>query len=197
VQQATQKQSRKPVGPAERQPKAPSAVEATSGADLSLRRDLTLRLVQAQVADVVGLMMRSERHRHYSIGDLEWMLLPPLMLNQLLISYARPGDKAKAPVGDGMAPAAEQAPPEQNGKQTPQAPIMAVAMVSFARTSPEVFAKLDAQKKAGMPYRLVPHEWASGEIVRVIDTIGSPEKIKELVENVRKAQAKQDIAIQC
>jgi hemolysin-activating ACP:hemolysin acyltransferase len=180
VQQASQKQSQDSAGPA----KAPPAAEAAAGADLNLRRDLTLRLVQAQVADAVGLMMRSERHRHYSIGDLEWMLLPPLMLNQLLVSYARPGEKAQAPAADSMAPAGEQAPPERNEKQTPQAPIMAVAMVSFARVSPEVFAKLDAQKKVGVPYRLAPQEWASGDIVRVIDTIGSAAEIKGLMERL-------------
>lgn len=178
MQQASQKQSRKSAGPAEAQPKAPPAVEAAAGADLNLRRDLTLRLVQAQVADVVGLMMRSERHRHYSISDLEWMLLPPLTLNQLLISYARPGAKPAADAGAG-----EQAPAEK-GEQTPQAPLMAVAMVSWARISPEVFAKLDAQKKAGVSYRLAPQEWTSGDIVRVIDTIGPATEIKGLIERL-------------
>lgn len=118
MQQASQKQQRKPAGPAEGEPKAPPAVEAAAGADLNLRRDLALRLVQAQVADAVGLMMRSDRHRHYSIGDLEWMLLPPLMLNQLLISYARPGEKAKG--ADAEAQAAEK-----TDKKAPQTPIMA------------------------------------------------------------------------
>ena len=75
--------------------------------------------------------------------------------------------------------------------------IIAVAMVSFARISREVFAKLNAEKKAGISYRLAPLEWASEKIVRVIDMIGSSEKIKEPVENLHKAQAKGGIAIQC
>lgn len=57
-------------------------------------------------------------------------------------------------------------------------------MVTFARISPEVFAKLDAQKKAGVPYRLAPQEWASGNIVRVIDTIGSAAEIKGLLDRL-------------
>src|SRR5689334_841893 len=53
-------------------------------------RDLAVRLASASVADAVGLMMRSERHRHYSLADLEWLVLPPLMLNQVMFAYTRP-----------------------------------------------------------------------------------------------------------
>lgn len=33
------------------------------------QRDLAVRLSQATVADAVGLLMRSERHRHHSLAD--------------------------------------------------------------------------------------------------------------------------------
>jgi len=132
-------------------------------------RDLAVRLASASVADAIGLMMRSDRHRHYSLSDLEWLLLPPLMLNQVMFAYARPqvpAAKAEAAAKAGF-----------NGELPP----MAVAMVTWAMVSPEVAAKLDAQKKAGVPSRLAPHEWKSGKERRVLEVLGQRKAADELL----------------
>jgi hemolysin-activating ACP:hemolysin acyltransferase len=135
-------------------------------------RDLAVRLASASVADAVGLMMRSERHRHYSLADLEWLILPPLMLNQVMFAYSRPqvsADKAEAASKAGV---------------TGELPPMPVAMVTWAMVSPEVAEKLEAQKKAGMPFRLAPHEWRSSDRRYVIEALGSEIASKSLLSRL-------------
>ena len=142
-----------------------------------VERDLTVRLASASVADAIGLMMRSERHRHYSLADLEWLLLPPLMLDQAMFAYTRPKMAQKIDA-NGKA---------ENGDDTPMdAPQIAIAMVTWAAVSAEVAAKLDAQKKAGVPHRLAPQEWRSGKEVRVIEAIGQAKAVEELVRKLRQ-----------
>jgi cytolysin-activating lysine-acyltransferase len=135
-------------------------------------RDLAVRLASASVADAIGLMMRSERHRHYSLADLEWLILPPLMLNQVMFAYARPqlpAEKAEAVAKAGVVG---------------ELPPMPVAMVTWALVSPEVAAKLDAQKKAGVPFRLAPHEWKSGGNRHVIDAVGNQKTCGSLLRKL-------------
>jgi hemolysin-activating ACP:hemolysin acyltransferase len=136
-------------------------------------RDLAVRLASASVADAIGLMMRSERHRHYSLADLEWLILPPLMLNQVMFAYARP-----------QVPAEKAAAAAKAG-WTGEMPPMPVAMVTWALVSKEVAAKLDGQKKAGVPFRLAPHEWKSGKDVRVINALGQPKAAQELLAKLK------------
>jgi hemolysin-activating ACP:hemolysin acyltransferase len=136
-------------------------------------RDLAVRLASANVADAISLMMRSERHRHYSLADLEWLLMPPMLLKQVMFAYARPQlppEKAAAAAAAGI-----------EGEQPPQP----VAMLTWARVSPEVAAKLDSQKKAGVPFRLAPQEWRSGDEVRVIDVLGQQKAADALREKLR------------
>lgn len=132
-------------------------------------RDLAVRLASASVADAIGLYMRSDRHKHQSIADLEWMLMPPLMLGQIKFAYARPQMKQAKDADTGND---EKLPP------------VAVAMVTWAMVSPEVAAKLDAQKKAGQPFRLAPQEWRSGRERRIVDGIGEKELISELTKRL-------------
>jgi hemolysin-activating ACP:hemolysin acyltransferase len=136
-------------------------------------RDLAARLATASVADALSLLMRSERHRHYTLADLEWLLMPPMVLKQVAFAYARP-----------------QMPPEKAAVAAEvgmegQLPPMPVAMVTWARVSPEVAAKLDSQKKAGAPFRLAPQEWKSGTELRVIDVLGQQKATEALVAKLQ------------
>lgn len=155
--------------------KSAGAEAATPRKMTTEERDLAVRLASASIADAIGLYMRSDRHKHMSIADLEWMLLPPLMLNQIKFSYARP-QRPKAKGADGA-----EAGTDVHAEKLPP---MAVAMITWAMVSPEVAAKLDAQKKAGQPSRLAPQEWRSGAERRIIDAIGSKELLAELVQRV-------------
>lgn len=150
-------------------------------------RDLIVRLASASVADAISLMMRSERLRHYSLADLEWLLLPALMLDQAAFAYGRPKLPQKA--GEGhqseIASAATKSlgVAVQEGDKLPPIPI---ALVTWAAVSTEVAAKLDAQKKAGLPYRLARNEWRSGKEVRVIEALGDEKAVKELLGKLRQ-----------
>jgi hemolysin-activating ACP:hemolysin acyltransferase len=136
-------------------------------------RDLAVRLASASVADAIGLMMRSERHRHYSLADLEWLIMPPLMLNQVMFAYARP----QVPVENAAAAA--------KAGVVGELPPMPVAMVTWALISPEVAAKLDAQKKAGIPFRLAPHEWKSGTERRIMEALGDDRAVQRLMSKLQ------------
>lgn len=136
------------------------------------QRDLAVRLASASIADAIGLYMRSDRHKHMSFADLEWMLLPALAFNQIKFAYARPQLKPK----DGSAPV--------ESDKTERLPPVAVAMITWATVSPEVAAKLDAQKKAGQLHRLAPVEWKTGKELRIIDALGQVNLINEMTKRV-------------
>ncbi len=41
----------------------------------------------SRLGEMVWLLSQSPAHRHFSIGDLEWLLMPPLLLGQYKIYY--------------------------------------------------------------------------------------------------------------
>ena len=38
-------------------------------------------------AQIVSMLMRSPRYRHYTLGDLEWLVMPAILLKQFRIFY--------------------------------------------------------------------------------------------------------------
>jgi hemolysin-activating ACP:hemolysin acyltransferase len=57
----------------------------------------------------------------------------------------------------------------------------------WAKVSPEVDKRLS--ETSNTPMRLMPDEWNSGEIVWVIETVGDPRALKELLKHVRDTVA--------
>ena len=109
-----------------------------------------LKDVSARFGEIVALMMRSPTYRHLSLADLDWLVVPALLSGQFSIMSARgkSDDDLRAPVG----------------------------VAFWASVSPEVDAKLEAQKKAGLvPFRLQPKDWKSGEIIWLLDLISLPQ----------------------
>lgn len=51
-------------------------------------------------SQVVGVLMRSKRYRQYTLGDLEWLVIPPLLAGQFRIG------EVKAKDGETTLPAA-------------------------------------------------------------------------------------------
>ena len=43
------------------------------------------KLVSASVGDVVVVMSRAPSHEHYSLADIEWMVLPPVLADQFYV----------------------------------------------------------------------------------------------------------------
>ena len=118
------------------------------------------KLVSASVGDLVVVMSRSPAHKHYSLADIEWMVLPPVLANQFHVADAAH---------------------KETGARAP------VAAITWARVSQEVDRKLTAHTGTQLP-RLRPDEWTSGAIIWIIDMVGDPQglsvAIKQLQETV-------------
>ncbi len=116
------------------------------------------KLATATFGGIVGLLMRSPAHKHFTLPDLEWYLLPPLALGQFLVGETR----------------------LQNGQALP------LALVLWARVSAEVDARLSAQ--ARHPVRLQPNEWQSGDVIWIVDAVGEPKAVQECIEALAKTK---------
>ncbi|HFQ16090.1 MAG TPA: toxin-activating lysine-acyltransferase [Rhodobacteraceae bacterium] len=106
--------------------------------------------------EIISVMMSSPGYKHYSLADLEWLVMPAIFNNQFIIAEAS---------------AKEGAPP---------AP---VALALWAKVSEEVDAKLSENLER--PWRLRPDEWNSGDIVWLLDAIGPSKIINAIVEQLR------------
>ena len=40
------------------------------------------KLISASIGDLVVVMSKSPAHKHYSLADIEWMVLPPVLAGQ-------------------------------------------------------------------------------------------------------------------
>ena len=101
---------------------------------------------------------RSPAHKHFTLPDLEWHLLPSLALGQFMVGETR----------------------LQNGQALP------LALVLWARVSAEVDARLSAEARG--PVRLQPNEWQSGDVFWIVDAVGELKAVQECVEALTKTR---------
>ena len=101
------------------------------------------KLFAASIGDMVVVLSRSPGHKHCSLADIEWMVLPPVSLGQFYVAEA--ADK-------------------ERGFRAP------IAVVTWAFVSEDVDARL--RQAAGQWIRLRPDEWKSGTIAWLIDAAG-------------------------
>lgn len=71
--------------------KAPNIPGSVDGAPVEPKRDVTMGRM---LGDIVFVLSQSPMHKHFSLADLEWMIMPALILGQYRIF--RDGEK---PVG--------------------------------------------------------------------------------------------------
>lgn len=153
------------AGPApidvEKKPAAETAAAAdpTPSITADARRPADLAAIRQAVsfAQIVGIMMRSERHARMTLADLEWLVLPAVATRQFSIAEAT----SKA-----------------NGRRFP------VAVALWASVSPEVDRRLS--QGAAAPIRLSQGEWRSGEILWVVDTAGDPRVVSALLNGLKE-----------
>ena len=117
-------------------------------------------------AKIVSLLMRSPHHKHYSLADLEWLVLPPLASGQFCIMEAKAAGSSEIGVPVGVA--------------------------LWASVSPEVDQRLTAITQPGTTLRLRPDEWRSGDILWLIEAVGDqrvmPGLFKQLSETKWKGR---------
>jgi hemolysin-activating ACP:hemolysin acyltransferase len=107
------------------------------------------------LAQIIMLMLQSSSHRHFSLSDLEWMVLPPLRLGQVAVAESKP---------------------DQSGSRQP------LAVLFWATVSAEVDGRICSNLSA--PLRLRPDEWRSGDILWIADMIGDMSVGHALVKNL-------------
>lgn len=144
-------------------PVAPSADQVKAQA-------LQSKMISAVFGEMVTLLMRSEQYKHYSLSDLEWLIIPPLLNNQFMILEAR---KKSSSIQSGDADQAQ-----------PIGPSVPIGLALWANVSPEVDQKLSENLQ--QPIRLRPDEWKSGEIPWLIEMVGNAQAVKLLFDKLQK-----------
>jgi hemolysin-activating ACP:hemolysin acyltransferase len=154
------------VGSAGKPAATPQASDAANGGAASeeaRRRAAAAVRHSLAFAQIVSILMHSPRYRHYTLGDLEWLVLPPLLTGQCSVAEAKS---------------------KENGTSIP------VAVALWASVSAEVDRRL--AENLNTPIRLRPDEWRSGEILWLIDAVGDrrvvPGLLKQLADNTLKGR---------
>lgn len=132
-------------------------------------RDARQARVAQAFAQVVAVLMRDANFRNLKVGDLEWLVLPPIMAGQFRLGHAaKPGDDKT----------------RQAGVRIP------VAVALWARVSAQIDKTFS--EELDKPMQLRPNQWASGDQVWIMATAGDrravPHFMKELAQTVFKDQ---------
>ena len=102
--------------------------------------------VRESFGSIVMSMMMLPRYRNQTVGDLQQLVLEPLIRDRVALAY--PGDKDKNELAD------------------------LAGMAIWASVSEEVDKRIREQIKAGsFPLRLKPEDWNSGDINWLLDVI--------------------------
>jgi hemolysin-activating ACP:hemolysin acyltransferase len=106
------------------------------------------KLISATIGDCTIVFSKSPAHKHYSLADIEWMILPAVVTGQVYVAEAQH---------------------KESGARVP------VAVVLWASVSAETDQRLSANP--GQKIRLRPDEWKAGEIAWIVDAAGDPTAI--------------------
>ena len=101
------------------------------------------KAISATFGEIVSLLMRSKDHRHWSLAEVEQIVVPALLAGQVSVATAQ----SKA-----------------NGLVTP------AGFVLWAQVSEEVDKRLSANP--GQATKLAPQDWKSGDIVWIVLALG-------------------------
>ncbi len=113
------------------------------------------KLISATIGDCAVVFSKSPAHKHYSLADIEWMILPAVVSGQVYVAEAQH---------------------KEIGARVP------VAVVLWARVSAETDQRLTAS--SGQKIRLRPDEWQSGDILWIIDVAGDPQAIESALRQL-------------
>jgi hemolysin-activating ACP:hemolysin acyltransferase len=123
------------------------------------------KLFAASIGEIVTVFSRSPAHKHYSLADIEWMVLPAVAAGQFYVVEA--ADK-------------------ERGFRAP------IAVATWAFVSEEVDRRLRGD--LSRPIRLRPDEWKSGEIGWIVDLVGAPAGVGQALAWLKAGPFKQQSA---
>lgn len=130
---------------------SPPASGALNAEEAQRRTAIAVRQSLA-FAQIISVLMRSPLYKHYTLADLEWLVLPPLLTGQFSVA-------------EGSA--------EEGGPRFP----MAVAL--WASVSTDVDRRLSENLNTQL--RLRPDEWRSGEALWLVDVVGDGRVVQQFV----------------
>lgn len=114
--------------------------------------------IEASVGQAVLLMMELPRYRHQALGDLNRLIVEPLLRDRIAIAYAKAG---------GDQPQSNRGP---------------VGLTFWASVNDEVDTKIRDQVKAGVfPLRLDADDWNSGEKLWLLDIVAPTKRAASAV----------------
>lgn len=125
------------------------------------------RLQQADVAAslafarIVSILMRSPQYAQFPLGDLQRLVIPPIIAGQYAIMDGAP-----------------------EGAPMP----MPLAMALWAWVSPEIDHRLTADPAEVL--RLGPLEWTSGANLWLVEAVGDPRVLPHLLKRLAQTQFK-------
>lgn len=117
------------------------------------------KLVSASIGDIVVVFSRSPRHKHYSLADIEWLIVPAVVTGQAYIAELQH---------------------KEHGGRAP------VAAVLWASVSNEIDQRLSTNP--GERIRLKPDEWKSGAHLWIVDVAGDPRAIAGALADLAAAR---------
>jgi cytolysin-activating lysine-acyltransferase len=117
------------------------------------------RHASATFGEIVTLLMRTPEYKGLPLGDLESLVVPPLLSGQVSVATAQS---------------------KNNGATAP------VGAILWARVSAEVAKRLASQ--AGKAIRLAPEEWKCGDIVWVVASAGEGRVLSEMLKQLSRRE---------
>jgi hemolysin-activating ACP:hemolysin acyltransferase len=108
--------------------------------------------LSASIGGIAVVYSRSPTHMHYSLADIEWLILPAVLIGQFYVV---------------------EAANDQTGFRGP------IAAATWAFVSPEVDARLSSDFSHRV--RLRPDEWRCGEIGWIVDWAGDPRGVSAAI----------------
>jgi hemolysin-activating ACP:hemolysin acyltransferase len=163
---------------------APAASEAVAEAprispEMKAKLAALRERVQLSVGQVVLAMGNLPRYRNQTLGDLQHLVIEPLLRDRLAIAQARAPEAAE---GEEPAPEGQQA---------------TAGIAIWASVSDEVAAKIRDQIKGGaFPTRLAAEDWTSGENIWLLDLIAPNRQLATAVlANFKQIAGDKPVAI--
>jgi hemolysin-activating ACP:hemolysin acyltransferase len=110
-------------------------------------------LVSASIGEIALVYSRVPAHKHYSLADIEWLILPAALNGQFYVAQAAHKD---------------------SGFRAP------VAVATWAFVSEDVDRRLSADLTHRI--RLRPDEWKSGDIAWIVVLVGAPAGARQALQ---------------
>jgi len=153
--------SKPAAAPAAARPAVATAAPAQAGgADAQQGEAASTRLL-FRLGEILSVLMRAPQYRAAPLGEIQSLVLPPLMSGQYLVAEARSKTRGF---------------------------ISPVAVALWAKVSAEVDKRLsDSLDK---PIKLAPNEWKSGDIAWLIVLAGNPQAIAPVLKRFQDTTLK-------